>query len=37
MFNTMHELCEHYDAWILDDNGRNIDRGNLNNLLTLNE
>ena len=37
MFDTMHELCEHYDAWILDDNGKNINRANLNNLLTLNE
>ena len=37
MFETMHELCDYYDAWILDDDGRNISRNNLNNLLTLNE
>jgi len=37
MFDTMNELCEHYDAWILDDDGRNINRKNLNNLLTFND
>tara|TARA_Y100000588_G_scaffold395002_1_gene519010 strand:- start:7055 stop:7603 length:549 start_codon:yes stop_codon:yes gene_type:complete len=37
MFDTMDELCEHYDAWILDDDGRNINRKNLNNLLTFND
>jgi FtsZ-interacting cell division protein ZipA len=37
MFDTMHELCKRYDAWILDDNGKNINRDNLNNLITLND
>ena len=37
IFETMHQLCEHYDAWIIDENGKNINRSNLNNLLTLNE
>ena len=37
MFETMHELCKHYDAWILDDDGRNINRKNLNNVLTFND
>jgi len=37
MFETMRELCQHYDAWILDDNGKNIDRSNLNSLLNANE
>ena len=37
IFETMHQLCEHYDAWIVDENGKNINRNNLNNLLTLNE
>ena len=37
MFETMRELCQHYDAWILDDNGKNIDRSNLNSLLNSNE
>ena len=37
MIKTMHELCKYYDAWILDDNGKNIDRSDLNKLLTFNE
>jgi len=37
MFDTMHKLCERYDAWILDDDGRNISQDNLNNLITLND
>ena len=37
MIEIMHELCKHYDAWILDNNGKNIDRSNLNKLLTFNE
>ena len=37
MFKTMNELCEFYDAWILDDNGENINQNKLNNLLTFNE
>ena len=37
MIEIMHELCKYYDAWILDDNGKNIDRSNLDKLLTFNE
>ena len=37
MFETMQRLCTNYDAWILDENGKNIDRSDLNKLLTLNE
>ena len=37
MFETMRELCQHYDAWILDDKGKNIDHSNLYSLLNSNE
>ena len=37
MIEIMYELCKYYDAWILDDNGKNIDRSDLNKLLTFNE
>ena len=37
MFNTMHEICQHYDAWILDDKGKSINRENLNKLLIFND
>ena len=37
MFETMQRLCTNYDAWILDENGKNIDRNDLNKLLTFNE
>ena len=37
MIEIMHELCKYYDAWIIDDNGKNIDHNNLNKLLTFNE
>ena len=37
MFETMEKLCANYDAWILDENGKNIDHSNLNKLLTFNE
>ena len=37
MIEIMHELCKYYDAWILDDNGKNINRSDLNKLLTFNE
>ena len=37
MFETMEKLCANYDAWILDENGKNIDRSDLNRLLTFNE
>ena len=33
MLEIMQELCKYYDAWILDDNGKNIDRSNVDNLL----
>ena len=36
MIEIMHELSKYYDAWILDDNGKNIDRSDLNKLLTFN-
>jgi len=37
MFETMQKICTNYDAWILDENGKNIDRSDLNKLLTFNE
>ena len=37
MIEIMQELCKHYDGWILDDNGKNIDRSNLNKLLIFNK
>ncbi len=36
MFETMQKLCKNYDAWILDDNGKNINRSDLNKLLAFN-
>ena len=37
MIETMQELSKYHDAWILDDDGNNIDHNNLNKLLTINE
>ena len=37
MFETMQKIRTNYDAWILDENGKNIDRNDLNKLLTFNE
>ena len=37
MIQIMLELSKYYDAWILDDNGKNIDRSDLNKLLAFNE
>ena len=37
MIEIMLELSKYYDAWILDDNGKNIDRSDLKKLLTFNE
>ncbi len=37
IIQIMDELCKYYDAWILDDNGKNIDRSDLNKLLTSKE
>ena len=34
MLEIMQELCKYYDAWILDDNGKNIDHSNVGKLLT---
>ena len=37
MIEIMHELSKNYDAWILDDNGNNVNHNDLNKLLTSNK
>ena len=37
MFETMQKLCTNYEAWILDESGKNIDRKDLNKLLNFND